>query len=174
MASSLLRERKRGNDCKQVRYCPAIWGRYDRCMPFKKGQVPWNAWTIGLIKPNSGSFKKGEHRSPTTEFKKGGMPRWKGEDAGYTAKHVWVTKHLGRPHFCEECGSKNLGHRQYHWANISGKYLRVFEDWRRLCVKCHKRFDKKTPDFCKCGRKYYAKGMCESCYYKEYKSKWRK
>lgn len=29
-----------------------------------------------------------------------------------------------------------------HWANISGKYLRDITDWVRLCVSCHKYFDK--------------------------------
>lgn len=37
---------------------------------FKKGQIPWNKNTKGIIKPNKGSFKKGEHRSPSTEFKR--------------------------------------------------------------------------------------------------------
>ena len=111
-------------------------------MPFPKGHKPWNAGTKGLIKPNKGSFKKGEHRSRATEFKKGGMPRWKGLDASYQAKHIWIYKNLGQPHFCEDCGDKTLRHRQYHWASISGKYLRDLDDWRRLCAKCHKKFDK--------------------------------
>lgn len=38
---------------------------------FKKGQIPWNKGTKGLIKPNSGSFKKGKRPSPETEIKKG-------------------------------------------------------------------------------------------------------
>lgn len=111
-------------------------------MPFPKGNIPWNQGTKGLVKPNKGSFKKGEHRSFATEFKKGGMPRWKGEKAGYVSKHTWIYKHLGQPRFCEECGNKKLRHRQYHWANISGQYLRDLDDWRRLCAKCHKKFDK--------------------------------
>ena len=31
----------------------------------------WNRGTIGITKPNSGSFQKGEHRNSSTEFKKG-------------------------------------------------------------------------------------------------------
>lgn len=38
---------------------------------FIKGLTSWNKDTRGVMKPNSGSFKKGEHRSPKTEFKKG-------------------------------------------------------------------------------------------------------
>ena len=102
---------------------------------FKKGHAPIK----GVEK---GWFKKGEHPSLKTEFKKGSMVRWKGEGAGYVAKHTWISKQLGKPHFCEECGNKKLNHRQYHWANKSGKYLRDLSDWIRLCVKCHLEFDK--------------------------------
>lgn len=35
---------------------------------FLKGHIPWNKGTYGLMKPNSGSFKKGQHPSPETEF----------------------------------------------------------------------------------------------------------
>jgi len=31
----------------------------------------------------------------------------------------------------------------FQWANISGHYLRIVEDWKRLCKKCHVRFDRK-------------------------------
>ena len=69
--------------------------------------------------------------------------QWKGDKASYRALHSWVEVRLGKPHFCEECGNKKLSHRQYHWANVSGEYKRNIDDWRRLCVKCHKKFDKK-------------------------------
>jgi hypothetical protein len=67
--------------------------------------------------------------------------KWEGNNAGYSALHKWVQKELGKPHFCEGCGNRDLEHRQYHWANISGNYKRVLSDWRRLCVKCHIMFD---------------------------------
>ena len=38
---------------------------------FKKGCVSWCKGTKGIMKVNNGSFKKGEHRSVKTEFKKG-------------------------------------------------------------------------------------------------------
>lgn len=39
----------------------------------RKGRIPWNKELKGkgICKPNSGSFKNGEHRSIKTEFKKG-------------------------------------------------------------------------------------------------------
>ena len=67
---------------------------------------------------------------------------WKGEDARYRAKHMWVQKKLGKPHYCEHCKRSNLSHRSYHWANISKNYMRDVTDWIRLCVSCHKKYDK--------------------------------
>lgn len=43
-------------------------------MPFTKGLIPWNKGKKTGIIPKS-AFKKGEHRSPKTEFKKGN-PSW--------------------------------------------------------------------------------------------------
>lgn len=67
---------------------------------------------------------------------------WKGDNVGYRAIHIWVEKHLGKPRICEDCGDTSLKHRQYHWANISRNYKRLITDWRRLCVKCHKAYDR--------------------------------
>ena len=40
-------------------------------MKFYKGQPAWNKGKKGSIKPNSGSFKKGQHISVRTQFKVG-------------------------------------------------------------------------------------------------------
>ncbi len=68
---------------------------------------------------------------------------WKGDKVGYRALHRWVVVRLGQPHCCDHCLKTNLKHRQYHWANKSGQYKRDITDWIRLCVKCHKAYDKK-------------------------------
>ena len=68
--------------------------------------------------------------------------QWKGDEVGYRTLHKWVEKQLGQPRFCEDCGNRDLKHRQYHWANISRNYKRIITDWRRLCVKCHKAYDR--------------------------------
>jgi len=44
---------------------------------FKKGYIPWNKGTKGIMKPNRTSFKKG-HLAPKTAFKKGHIPYSKG------------------------------------------------------------------------------------------------
>lgn len=69
-------------------------------------------------------------------------PRWKGYEVGYYGIHDWVTKHLGQPIGCSVCGLDDIN-RTYHWANISGKYLRDVNDFKRMCVPCHSNYDHK-------------------------------
>jgi len=89
-------------------------------------------------------MKPGDMRGFRTRFTKGhGVGdknvNWKGEDAGYFAKHIWAGKWWGKPQFCEKC--KCSDRRTYHWANISDTYQRDRNDWLRLCVSCHKNYD---------------------------------
>jgi hypothetical protein len=51
---------------------------------FRLGKCPWNKNTIGICKPNDGSFKKGERKSIKTEFVKGGEP-WNKNKKGWMA-----------------------------------------------------------------------------------------
>lgn len=67
---------------------------------------------------------------------------WKGNNVGYGGLHYWVYKWLGKPDTCEHCGKIGLSGKQIHWANKSGNYLRDKNDWIRLCVSCHKKYDK--------------------------------
>jgi len=67
---------------------------------------------------------------------------WKGENVSYRGLHYWINRKLGKPCECEFCHRNNLKGREIHWANKSGNYLRELTDWIRLCVKCHKFFDK--------------------------------
>lgn len=69
-------------------------------------------------------------------------PNWKGSNAGKVALHSWVIYRLGKPMKCVDCGVEGLKSIMYHWANISGKYKRDLDDYKRLCIKCHKKFDK--------------------------------
>jgi hypothetical protein len=65
--------------------------------------------------------------------------KWLGDDVTYVGLHAWMRKNFGKPQFCERC--KRSDARMYHWANISGKYVRDRNDWIRLCVPCHKKSD---------------------------------
>ena len=58
---------------------------------------------------------------------------------GMSPLHEWVVRRLGKPSKCEFCGT--MEKRKYHWANKSGEYKRDLNDWLRLCVPCHKKYD---------------------------------
>ena len=62
---------------------------------------------------------------------------WKGDGAGYDAKHDWVQRHKGRTGKCEDCGKEG----KTELSNIDHKYRRVLSDWKELCVRCHRRKD---------------------------------
>lgn len=68
---------------------------------------------------------------------------WKGNNVSYKGLHKWIGENLGKPTTCEDCGKTGLTGRWIHWANISGLYLRKPTDWKRLCAKCHKKYDRK-------------------------------
>lgn len=61
----------------------------------------------------------------------------------YGAIHYWVRVTLGEPTECELCGDKNRHKKHYHWSNKNHLYKRSKEDWQRLCVSCHRIYDKK-------------------------------
>jgi len=60
------------------------------------------------------------------------------EEAGYGAIHDWVRRWKGTPNICESCGAKD---RYMNWANIDHQYKRILDDYIRLCVPCHRKFD---------------------------------
>lgn len=66
---------------------------------------------------------------------------WKGDKVGYGGLHERVRKELGRPEECEHCSKTGLKGKQIHWANKSGKYYTNLDDWLRLCVSCHRKYD---------------------------------
>lgn len=79
---------------------------------------------------------------------------WKGEKAGYGAKHDWIRLHFGKADRCEEptCkyprknwdGELMLKPKRYEWANISKEYKRQRDDWEMLCPSCHRTKDIKN------------------------------
>ena len=73
---------------------------------------------------------------------------WKGESAGYAAKHKWLDRNFGRPRKCENCGTEKA--KKFEWANISGKYHREREDYKCLCTSCHRKMDRRK-SHCKNG-----------------------
>lgn len=62
---------------------------------------------------------------------------WKGEAAGYAAKHVWLHRNVTKVGVCSNCHQV----RKTEWANISGTYRRSPDDYQELCPPCHRRRD---------------------------------
>lgn len=139
-------------------------------MTFIKGLIPWNKglrevmpepwnkgkkglmptpWNKGLnyktepcpdkVKIKISDSQKGKPRPYTSGDKNG---NWKGEKASYGSIHDWVSRHLGNPDTCEHCGKSGLTGCKIQWANIDHFYRRDFNDWIRLCVPCHRKYDK--------------------------------
>ena len=67
---------------------------------------------------------------------------WKGNNVKYNALHDWVRRKLGTPRKCEHCGT--ISANKYEWANMSKKYKRDINDWKRLCSKCHTIYDDRS------------------------------
>lgn len=65
--------------------------------------------------------------------------RWKGDNASYVAKHMWILKHFGEASICEF----NPSHRakRYEWANKNHGESRNRNDYIQLCPSCHRLFD---------------------------------
>jgi hypothetical protein len=61
-------------------------------------------------------------------------PSWKGDLAGYHARHDYIRRRKPQPDICEGCGEK----AKLTLANVSGRYLRDVNDWRWACLKCNK------------------------------------
>lgn len=87
---------------------------------------------VGQILPQT--FKKGHTRTQKEKH-----PQWKGDAVKYSGLHMWVESVLGKPMICWSCGDDNR--KKYDWANISGLYKRIKDDWMRLCRSCHKNYD---------------------------------
>ncbi len=66
-------------------------------------------------------------------------PNWKGDGVGYAGVHDWIRKEYGTPSLCEYCDTEES--KRFEWANITGNYNRERHNWKRLCVKCHRRLD---------------------------------
>ena len=83
---------------------------------------------------------------------------WKGDNAGYVAKHIWIKYHFGKASKCECCRKTK---KKITWANISGKFLRNRKDWKQLCISCHRKFDYKRGSYHSKGEDYKTAKLTE-------------
>lgn len=70
-------------------------------------------------------------------------PSWKGAKVQYGGLHEWIVRRRGKPICCEMCGTKDPN-EHYEWANINHEYRRDLNDYRRMCVPCHRIYDFKA------------------------------
>ena len=88
---------------------------------FKKGNPPWNKGIKGI----------------------GGEKHylWKGKNASYAAKHMWLKYHFGKANKCENPSCKNKSKR-YEWAKLKDKeHDHIRENYWMLCKSCHMQYD---------------------------------
>ncbi|KKM15633.1 hypothetical protein LCGC14_1694100 [marine sediment metagenome] len=76
--------------------------------------------------------------------------RWKGNDAGYVAIHLWLVKHFGKADHCDYCNT--LWASRYEWANKYHSESRNRDDYIQLCPSCHRLFDQQNK--CRKGHPY--------------------
>lgn len=128
-----------------------------------------------MQRDKSGRFLKDndEHKKWVSQTLKGKVGKdarcWKGESAGYVAKHLWIVKHYGSANKCENPNCKFENPKRYEWANISGVYHRERSDYMMLCPSCHRRMDKGA--YCKRGHEFTQKNtiirngwrVCRTC-----------
>jgi hypothetical protein len=121
----------------------------------RKGKTAWNKGIKGGIAWNKGINQSEETKQKISETLKGHIPWNKGtlgECGSYKAVHQWVKSILGRPLHCEHCGKDDVK-ATYHWANKDHQYRLKLDDYMRLCVSCHLKYDYKYNGRCKRGQK---------------------
>lgn len=85
---------------------------------------------------------EGRRLRPIEKMRGRNHPSWSPSGrSNYNRLHWWIRQILGNPDTCEHCGETGLRGQQIHWANRSGEYRWDLDDWLRLCVPCHKRYD---------------------------------
>lgn len=81
----------------------------------------------------------GRSKKPTLSARMlgAGNHNWKGDNVGYYALHMWISRHLGKAKKCIFCGNEI----NVQWASISHKAKRDLNDYVSLCGKCHVAYD---------------------------------
>lgn len=86
------------------------------------------------MRKRSGGMLGKRHSNETKEM----ISLKKTRKPNYRLIHRWITRKMGKANRCEIC---NRRLDKFQWANISGNYIRRVDDWKQLCLRCHKEFD---------------------------------
>lgn len=105
---------------------------------YKGKHLPWIGHAIPHTKEAKEKMRLNAYRMVGKYNRK-----WKGNNVGIDGLHSWVKRNLGFPMICEHCGVLVVKKTGINWANKSYEYKRDTSDWLRLCVKCHRAYDKK-------------------------------
>lgn len=119
----------------------------------KEFQIPARTYKENKMPTPKGSRLSSDHKSAiskahlsraasTADERAVARKAWKRNAPGYDSLHHWVIRQLGQPTTCSHCKQSDLSGADIHWANVSGEYKKEVDDWVRLCVTCHKTFDK--------------------------------
>lgn len=60
----------------------------------------------------------------------------------YRAIHIAINAVWGKPIKCELCNGKKKSKR-FEWSNKNHNYTFNKKEWRQLCAKCHRAYDRK-------------------------------
>lgn len=104
-----------------------------------KGKKFTEEHKLKISQSHKGKVLSEAHKANLSDDKHG---QWKGDNVGYFSLHEWIRKKLGKPTQCSNCLKDGLTGRKIHWANKSHEYKRDLTDWIRLCVPCHRKYDK--------------------------------
>lgn len=90
---------------------------------------------------NTGRIVSQETRTKLSERQKRDKNYgWLGDKAKYSAKHKWLSRNIGKPASCIDCGKTD---GKIQWSNVDHKYRHSPEDYVGRCPKCHAQYDKK-------------------------------
>ncbi|GAH66719.1 unnamed protein product, partial [marine sediment metagenome] len=85
----------------------------------------------GISEETIEKLKENERRRKNKKF------RIDYDNPAYSTIHLWIKKHKPKPIKCEICGKE----RDLEASNNDHKYSRNLDEWRWLCIPCHRNYD---------------------------------
>lgn len=118
----------------------------EKLSKIKKGSIPWNKGTKGIVKPNSGSFVKGQFAGKKHPNWQGGISSTNNIIRTSVEFKKWRKAVYERDNYtCIQCGVKGSG------KNLNADHIKPFayfpelrldvNNGRTLCVRCHRLTD---------------------------------
>lgn len=129
--------RGKGNPMYGVRLCGEANGNYGKKMSLenRRKMSEFAKSRIGDKNPFYGK----KHSSETRLMMRGeNNGSWKGDNVTYKALHLWIHYNLPKTDLCEFCRVRSPEEA----ACVTKIYNRDFNNWRWLCIKCHRIHDK--------------------------------